>query len=85
STFFDFSPSIRKMIYTTNALEGFNRQIRKFTKVRVIFPTDESLNKCVYLATMEIIEKWSQPTPNWGATLAELSIIFEDQLKDELA
>ncbi|MCQ2012676.1 IS256 family transposase [Clostridium butyricum] len=85
STFFDFSPSIRKMIYTTNALEGFNRQIRKFTKVRVIFPTDESLNKCVYLATMEIIEKWIQPTPNWGATLAELSIIFEDQLKDELA
>ncbi|HBJ2622692.1 TPA: IS256 family transposase [Clostridium botulinum] len=85
STFFDFSPSIRKMIYTTNSLEGFNRQIRKFTKVRVIFPTDESLNKCVYLATMEIIEKWSQPTPNWGATLAELSIIFEEQLKDELA
>ena len=51
----------------------------------MIFPTDESLNKCVYLATMEIIDKWSQPTPNWGATLAELSIIFEDQLKDELA
>ena len=65
------------MIYTPNVLEGFNRQIPKFTKVRVIFPTDESLNKCVYLATMEIIEKLSQPTPNLGATLAELSIIFE--------
>lgn len=52
------------MIYTNNALEGFNHQIRKFTKVRVIFLTDESLNKCVYLATMEIIEKWNQPTPN---------------------
>ena len=85
STFFEFSPKIRKMIYTTNLLEGFNRQIRKFTKNRIIFPTDESLNKAVYLATMEIIEKWTQPTPNWGITLAELSIMFEEKLKDELA
>ena len=60
STFFDFSPRIRKMIYTNNALEGFNRQVRKYTKSRTIFPTDESLNKCVYLATMEIMEKWEQ-------------------------
>ncbi len=57
STFFEFSPQIRKMIYTTNILEGFNHQICKFTKVRVIFPTDKSLNKCVYLATIEIMEK----------------------------
>lgn len=85
STFFEFSPQIRKMIYTTNILEGFNRQIRKFTKVRVIFPTDESLNKCVYLATMEIMEKWTQPTPNWGATLAELTLMFENQINNELA
>lgn len=85
STFFEFSPRIRKMIYTTNALEGFNRQVRKYTKVRTIFPTDESLNKCVYLATMEIMAKWTQVTPNWGATLAELTIVFEEQLKEELA
>ena len=65
-TFFKFSPQIRKLIYTTNVLEGFNRQVRKFTKVRTIFPTDESLNKCVYLATMEIMEKWTQPIHNWG-------------------
>ena len=84
-TFFKFSPQIRKLIYTTNVLEGFNRQVRKFTKVRTIFPTDESLNKCVYLATMEIIEKWTQPIHNWGTTLAELSLYFEEQLKDELA
>lgn len=63
-TFFKFSPQIRKLIYTTNVLEGFNRQVRKFTKVRTIFPTDESLNKCVYLATMEIMEKWTQPIHN---------------------
>ena len=85
STFFDFSPRIRKMIYTTNALEGFNRQVRKYTKSRTIFPTDESLNKCVYLATMEIMEKWTQPVPNWGATLAELTLFFTEELKDELA
>lgn len=85
STFFAFSPRIRKIIYTTNALEGFNRQVRKYTKSRTIFPTDESLNKCVYLATMEIMEKWTQPTPNWGATLAELTLFFNEQLKDELA
>ena len=84
-TFFKFSPQIRKLIYTTNVLEGFNRQVRKFTKVRTIFPTDESLNKCVYLATMEIMEKWTQPIHNCGTTLAELSLYFEEQLKDELA
>ena len=84
-TFFKFSPQIRKLIYTTNVLEGFNRQVRKFTKVITIFPTDESLNKCVYLATMEIMEKWTQPIHNWGSTLAELSLYFEEQLKDELA
>ena len=84
-TFFKFSPQIRKLIYTTNVLEGFNRQVRKFTKVRTIFPTDESLNKCVYLATMEIMEKWTQPIHNWGTTLAELSLYLEEQLRDELA
>ena len=84
-TFFKFSPQIRKLIYTTNVLEGFNRQVRKFTKVRTIFPTDESLNKCVYLATMEIMEKWTHPIHNWGTTLAELSLYFEEQLRDELA
>lgn len=84
-TLFKFSPQIRKLIYTTNVLEGFNRQVRKFTKVRTIFPTDESLNKCVYLATMEIMEKWTQLIHNWGTTLAELSLYFEEQLKDELA
>ena len=83
-TFFKFSPQIRKLIYTTNVLEGFNRQVRKFTKVRTIFPTDESLNKCVYLATMEIMEKWTQPIHNWGTTLVELSLYFEEQLRDEL-
>lgn len=85
STFFEFSPQIRKLIYTTNTLEGFNRQIRKFTKIRTVYPTDESLNKSVYLATMEIISKWTQPAQNWGTTLSELYIMFEEELKEKLA
>lgn len=85
STYFEFSPNIRKIIYTTNVLEGFNRQVRKFTKVRVIYPTDDALNKCVYLATMEIMDKWTQPIHGWSGTLAELTIAFEDKINNELA
>jgi transposase-like protein len=61
STYFDFTQDIRKIIYTTNALEGFNRQLRKFTKVRTVFPTDESLLKALYLATEQIMLKWTLP------------------------
>lgn len=85
STFFDFSPRIRKIIYTTNALEGFNSQVRKYTKSRTISLIDESLNKCVYLVIIEIIEKLTQLVPNWGTTLAELTLFFTEELKDKLA
>lgn len=61
STFFEFSPEIRNIIYTTNALEGFNRQIRKFTKTRTVFPTEDSLRKSVYLATLEILKNGFHP------------------------
>jgi transposase-like protein len=59
STYFAFPPEIRRIIYTTNALEGFNRQLRKFTKIRTTFPTDELLNKSLYLATEQIFTKKS--------------------------
>jgi putative transposase len=81
STYFDFPPEIRKIIYTTNALEGFNRQLRKFTKVRTSFPTDDSLRKALYLATEQIMKKWTSPSQNWSSTLAQLSIMFEDRLE----
>ena len=61
STYFDVPPEVRKIIYTTNALEGFNRQLRKFTKVRTSFPTDDSLRKSLYLATEQITAKWTAP------------------------
>lgn len=81
STYFDFPSEIRKIIYTTNALEGFNRQLRKFTKVRTSFPTDDSLRKALYLATEQIMKKWTAPSQNWSSTLAQLSIMFEDRLE----
>jgi transposase-like protein len=81
STYFGFPPEIRKIIYTTNALEGFNRQLRKYTKVRTSFPTEDSLRKALYLATEEIISKWTSPCQNWSGTLAQLSIMFEERLE----
>lgn len=81
STYFDFPPEIRKIIYTTNALEGFNRQLRKFTKVRTVFPTDDSLIKTLYLATEQIMVKWTSISPNWANTLAQLTIMFQDRIE----
>ncbi|MCT8975097.1 IS256 family transposase [Clostridium sp. CX1] len=81
STYFAFPPEIRRIIYTTNALEGFNRQLRKFTKIRTSFPTDDSLMKALYLATEQIMTKWTSPSQNWSLTLAQLSIMFEDRLE----
>lgn len=81
STYFKFPPEIRKIIYTTNALEGFNRQLRKFTKTKTSFPTDDSLRKSLYLATEQIMSKWTSPCQNWHGTLAQLSIMYEDRLE----
>lgn len=85
STYFDFTKEIRKMIYTTNALEGFNRQLRKFTKTRTTFPTDDSLRKSLYLATEQVMKKWTSPIPNWGITLMKLEIMFKERIETALA
>uniref|UniRef100_UPI000367AB95 IS256 family transposase n=1 Tax=Clostridium tyrobutyricum TaxID=1519 RepID=UPI000367AB95 len=84
STYFKYSPEIRRIIYTTNALEGFNRQLRKFTKIRTVFPTDESLRKSLYLATEQVMRKWISPVPNWGITLAQLTIMFKVKIGEEI-
>lgn len=85
STFFSFTEGIRKMIYTTNALEGFNRQLRKFTKTRTVFPTDDSLRKSLYLATDVVMKKWTSPIPSWGLILSQFMIMFGDRInKDEI-
>ena len=79
NTYFEYPHEIRRIIYTTNALEGFNRQLRKYTKVRTVFPTDESLRKSLYLSTMKIMEKWTSPNQNWASTLGQLTIMFGER------
>lgn len=80
STYFKYPPDIRRIIYTTNTLEGFNRQLRKVTKVKTVFPTDDALKKSLYLATVDIMKKWSQPIQNWGRTISQFAIMFDGRL-----
>ena len=79
-TIFDFPEEIRKAIYTTNAVESLNSVIRKATKKRKIFPTDESALKVVYLATQAAAEKWTMPIQNWKQAMNRFAIEFEEQL-----
>jgi transposase-like protein len=81
STYFKYSPEIRKLIYTTNAIEGFHRQVRKVTKNKTAFTSDMALLKLIYLAQRNISKKWTQPLQNWGLTVSQLSIIFGNRLK----
>ncbi len=80
ATFFKYPPAIRTMIYTTNALESYNRQLRKVTKSKSVFPTDDSLFKMLYLATMDIQKKWTQRYRGWAQILSQLAIFFEERL-----
>ncbi|MBQ8039822.1 MAG: IS256 family transposase [Lachnospiraceae bacterium] len=80
STYFKYPPEIRKIIYTTNAIENFNRQLRKVTKAKTVFPTDDSLFKSLYLAMMDITKKWTGKSWDWGQTLDQLCIYFEDRI-----
>jgi len=80
STFFKYTADIRRIIYTTNTIEGFHRQLRKVTKTKGAFTNDMALLKLVYLASERIAEKWTRPLPNWGLTIQQLSIIFEGRM-----
>jgi putative transposase len=79
-TFFRYAPEIRGLIYTTNAVEGFHRQLRKFTKTRTIFPTDDAIKKAVYLSVREISRKWTMPLRNWGLIYGQLMVYFEERI-----
>jgi putative transposase len=81
STFFEYNDQIRKVIYTTNTVEGFHRQVRKVTKTKGAFTSDNALLKLVYLVVLNISEKWTMPLHNWSLTLSQLYIIFGDRLK----
>jgi transposase-like protein len=79
-TFFRYPSEIRRIIYTTNVIEAYNRQLRKVTKAKSVFPDDEALMKMLYLVTMDVIEKWTMRIPNWGMILAQLSVLFEKRV-----
>lgn len=75
STFFVYPPEIRRIIYTTNIIEGLHRQFRKVTKTKSIFPNDDSLRKMLYLATQNITKKWTMRYSNWDMILSQLEIL----------
>ncbi|WP_436358437.1 IS256 family transposase [Mycoplasma sp. 480] len=79
STFFNFPKEIRKLIYTTNVIENLNRNIRKISKNKTSFPTEDSLMKIVYFAIQNQLEKWKTITSNWGQILNQLKIVFDNE------
>ena len=78
--FFDYPPEIRRVIYTTNAIESVNMSLRKITKNRGSFPSDDALLKLFYLALNNISKKWTMPIQNWKAALNRFTIQFEDRM-----
>jgi transposase-like protein len=84
STMFKYPEQIRRIIYTTNALENFNRQLRKVTKTKTAFVSDDALLKQLYLITMQVTEKWTMPLKDWGSILMCLMIYFGDRVNVSL-
>jgi transposase-like protein len=84
STYFQYTEPVRRIIYTTNTIEGFHRQVRKVTKTKGAFPADMALMKLIYLTTQNIAKKWTMPAQNWSLTLSQLSIIFPQRLRLDL-
>ena len=82
STIFKFSTAVRKVIYTTNAIESLNGTYRKLNRQRSVFPSDTALLKALYLSTFEATKKWSMPIRNWGQVYGELSIMYEGRLPE---
>ena len=85
STYFKYPQEVRRLIYTTNAIEGFNRQLRKVTKAKSVFPTDDGLLKMLYLAMMDITKKWTGRRQDWSVIHAQLSSILPDACPNNTA
>ena len=84
ATYFKYPAGIRKLIYTTNTIEGYHRQIRKVTKNKGVFTSDMALLKLIYLATERIQQKWTMPLSSWAVSASQLKIIFADRMKTDL-
>lgn len=80
SAYFQFTEPIRRLIYTTNTVEGYHRQVRKVTKSKGVFTNDKALEKLVYLAYRNIVKKWNKPISNWAKTAQQLAIIYPERL-----
>jgi len=85
TTYFKYPYDIRRAIYTTNIIEGYHRQLRKVTKTKTAYPTDDALRKIIYLATAEAAKKWNMPIREWTKCLSQFAIHFGDRLNTELA
>lgn len=81
TAYFAYTEGIRRIIYTTNTVEGYHRQLRKVTKNKGVFPNDSALEKLVYLAYRNIKKKWTMPLSNWGTTAQQLAIKFGQRFK----
>ena len=81
TVFFQFPLEIRKIIYTTNLIENLNGKIRKYTKSKLSFPSDDAVKKMVYLSLMEIEKKWTQPIHNWGLIMNQFMLMFENRIQ----
>ena len=81
STYFKYPQEVRTLIYTTNAIEGFNRQLRKVSKSKAVFPTDDSLFKMLYLAMIDITKKWTGRRKDWGRIYSQLEIYFDGRIR----
>lgn len=81
TVFFDFPIEIRQIIYTTNLIENLNGKIRKYTKNKLSFPTDDAVLKSVYLSLREVTKKWTMPIRNWGIVLDQFLTIFENRIR----
>ena len=78
--FFDYPPDLRKVIYTTNAIESINSQLRKVVKKKGAFPTQDSVRKVMYLAMTRASARWSKPVKDWTAALNHLAVVFEGRV-----
>ncbi|WP_352401302.1 transposase [Synergistes jonesii] len=82
STYFKYPQEVRRLIYTTDTIESFNRQLRKVTKAKSVFPTDDSLLKMLYLAMKDITKKWTGWRQDWSIIHAQLSVYFAGRMPD---
>jgi putative transposase len=80
STYFKYPQEVRRLIYTTNAVEGFHRMLRKYTKTKAVYPTDDAVRKSVYLSIQETSPRWSMPVRDWGKIIGQLMIFFDDRI-----